>query len=157
MTTSRVHSRFSTDGTNAQTIIESAPQHMYPPPLHSRGATSSSLGSTWLGSRLGMERHPFQLAIEKQQSLSERNLPYLRHSWNRIDFLAVLSFWIMFGLAISGVENVPHRHLYIFRALSVLRVSRLLAVTSGTTVSDYNHSKFQFSLTILVQRRSCDP
>lgn len=102
--------------------------HAYPPG-HSMERSSSS----WVGTKLGFERHPFQLAIEKQQSLSEQNLPYLRHSWNRIDFVAVTSFWIMFGLCITGAETSPNRHLYIFRALSVLRVSRLLAVTTGTT------------------------
>lgn len=108
--------------------------HAYPPPMHSRDASSINIGSTWVGSKLGLHRHPFQLAIEAQQSLSERNLPYLRHSWNRIDFIAVVSFWIMFILAMIGVENTTARHIYIFRALSVLRIARLLAVTNGTTV-----------------------
>ncbi|KAG8944623.1 calcium channel protein [Tulasnella sp. 424] len=101
--------------------------HAYPP------GHSMERSSSWVGTKLGFERHPFQLAIEKQQSLSAQNLPYLRHSWNRIDFVAVTSFWIMFGLCITGMETTPNTHLYIFRALSVLRVARLLAVTSGTT------------------------
>ncbi|KAF8321114.1 hypothetical protein DL93DRAFT_1599778 [Clavulina sp. PMI_390] len=75
---------------------------------------------------------PFQLAIEKQRSLSEQGRPYLRHSWNRIDFVSIVSFWIMFILAILRVEDRPTLHLFIFRALSVLRISRLLAVTGGT-------------------------
>lgn len=112
----------------------SSKDQAYPPTMHSREATSINIGSTWIGSRLGVHRHPFQLAIEKQQTLSERNLPYLRHSWNRIDFIAVVAFWIMFILAMLGVENTPTRHIYIFRALSVLRIARLLAVTNGTTV-----------------------
>ncbi|KAF8752940.1 Ion transport protein [Rhizoctonia solani] len=36
-------------------------------------------------------------------------------------------------LAISGKENQPNMHLYVFRALSVLRTARLLAVTKGTS------------------------
>jgi hypothetical protein len=78
---------------------------------------------------------PFQLAVARQRILSEQSSTYLRHSWNRTDFVAVCSFWIMFGLAISGKENQPDAHIYVFRALSVLRTARLLAVTKGTSVS----------------------
>ncbi|KAG8883427.1 calcium channel protein [Tulasnella sp. 332] len=114
--------------------LSTTSSHAYPPSsVHSRDASSLNLGSTWIGTHLGVRRHPFQLAIAQQQILSERNLPYLRHSWNRIDFIAVVSFWIMFILAMVGVENTAARHIYIFRALSVLRVARLLAVTNGTT------------------------
>ena len=81
---------------------------------------------------------PFQLAIEKQRSLSRQGRPYLRHSWNRVDFVSIVCFWIMFILSITHVEATGSRHIYIFRALSVLRISRLLAVTSGTTVSSRN-------------------
>ncbi|CAE6501684.1 unnamed protein product [Rhizoctonia solani] len=76
---------------------------------------------------------PFQIAVARQRILSEQSSTYLRHSWNRTDFIAVCSFWVMFGLAISGKENQPHLHLYVFRALSVLRTARLLAVTKGTS------------------------
>lgn len=61
-------------------------------------------------------------------------MPYLRNSWNRIDFLSILCFWISFVLATGGVEKRSTLYIGIFRALSVLKVSRLLAVTSGTTV-----------------------
>lgn len=76
---------------------------------------------------------PFRLSVEKSQNTTQRNLPYLRHSWTRIDFVAVTSFWISFGLAVAGVERGEY-HIGIFRALSVLRTARLLAITSGTTV-----------------------
>ena len=75
---------------------------------------------------------PFQQAVEKQQSLAAQNRPYLRHSWHRVDFIAILAFWITFGLAVTGNEATASRHLYIFRALSILRTTRLLLVTSGT-------------------------
>ncbi len=78
---------------------------------------------------------PFQLAIEKQRSLSRQGRPYLRHSWNRVDFVSIVCFWVTFILAITRVEATDSRHIYIFRALSVLRVSRLLSMTSGTAVS----------------------
>lgn len=78
---------------------------------------------------------PFRLTVYTAQEHVSRNVPYLRHSWNRIDFIAILSFWITFALAQSGVERSFSEHIAVFRALSVLRTSRLLAVTNGTTVS----------------------
>ena len=77
---------------------------------------------------------PFRLSVESAHNTTQRNLPYLRHSWTRIDFVAVMSFWISFGLSMAGVEHGTY-HIGIFRALSVLRTARLLAITSGTTVS----------------------
>ena len=79
---------------------------------------------------------PFKLAIDQSHQSTRRNMPYLRQSWNRIDFLSILCFWISFALATAGVEKSPTLYVGIFRALSVLKVSRLLAVTSGTTVRD---------------------
>ena len=76
---------------------------------------------------------PFQKALEKQLSLSTQGRPYLRHSWHRVDMIAIIAFWITFVLAITKQEATPSRHLYIFRALSVLRAGRLLVITSGTT------------------------
>lgn len=61
-------------------------------------------------------------------------MPWLRHSWSRIDAVAILGFWVAFGLAEAGVER-GNSHVGVFRALSVLRTARLLTVTSGTTVS----------------------
>ncbi|KOS15414.1 cch1-calcium channel (alpha subunit) [Malassezia pachydermatis] len=57
---------------------------------------------------------------------------YLRHSWNRVDTLAILCYWIALGLQISGVDRTPLHHIYIFRGLSVLRCSRLLGLWEGT-------------------------
>ncbi|GAA6010255.1 hypothetical protein JCM11491_005413 [Sporobolomyces phaffii] len=71
---------------------------------------------------------PYVLAIHKQRMTYQQ--AFLRHSWNRIDAVAVFSFWISFVLALSGKE--ASENLWFFRALSVLRASRLLAVTSGT-------------------------
>lgn len=78
---------------------------------------------------------PFKLIIEQSHQSTRRNMPYLRQSWNRIDFLSILCFWISFALATGGIEK-GSTHIGIFRAISILKVSRLLAVTSGTTVSD---------------------
>ncbi|CUS06927.1 unnamed protein product [Tuber aestivum] len=57
---------------------------------------------------------------------------FLRHSFNRLDFVAVISYWISLWLCITGVE--AERHLYVFRMMSCLRILRLLGITSGTSV-----------------------
>ncbi|KAH9809533.1 calcium-channel protein cch1-like [Teratosphaeria destructans] len=57
---------------------------------------------------------------------------FLRHSFNRLDFVAVVSFWISFVLAVGGVES--RTHIYVFRMMSCLRILRLLGITSGTSV-----------------------
>ncbi|KAI0086810.1 Ion transport protein-domain-containing protein [Irpex rosettiformis] len=75
---------------------------------------------------------PFRLSVQRSHSAVQRNLPYLRHSWTRIDFIAIIGFWVCFILAIAGAERGTY-HIGIFRALSVLRTTRLLAITSGTT------------------------
>ncbi|KAI0740154.1 Ion transport protein-domain-containing protein [Earliella scabrosa] len=76
---------------------------------------------------------PFRLSVEDSRNQTQRNLPYLRHSWTRIDFIAIVSFWITFALASTGMERNPEFHIGVFRAMSVLRTARLLAITSGTT------------------------
>ncbi|KAF8122971.1 Ion transport protein-domain-containing protein [Boletus edulis] len=74
---------------------------------------------------------PFKLDIEMARSKLERNIPYLRQGWGRIDFLAVTGFWVSFALATAGLERGVH-HIGIYRALSVLRTARLLSITNGT-------------------------
>lgn len=75
---------------------------------------------------------PFQLSINNIRDKARRNVPYLRQSWTRIDFIAIVSFWIMFSLATAGVERGTY-HIGLFRAMSVIRTARLLSITSGTT------------------------
>lgn len=57
---------------------------------------------------------------------------FLRHSFNRLDFVAVVSYWISLYLCITGME--AEKHLYVFRMMSCLRILRLLGITSGTSV-----------------------
>lgn len=57
---------------------------------------------------------------------------FLRHGFNRLDFLAVISFWISFFLAVFWIA--PYHHIYVFKMLSCLRILRLLGLTSGTSV-----------------------
>jgi hypothetical protein len=75
---------------------------------------------------------PFQKAVARQHDVVAQNRPYLRHSWHRIDMLSIIMFWITFILAITKQESTAVRHLFIFRALSVLRTARLIVITSGT-------------------------
>lgn len=76
---------------------------------------------------------PFIRAVQAQQDQHlQHTRAYLRHSWNRVDFVAVCSFWLCFILAVTGVEG--NKHVYLFRALSTLRAARLLVITTGTTV-----------------------
>jgi hypothetical protein len=70
--------------------------------------------------------------VEEAQRLQLARRAFLRHSFNRLDLLAVLAYWIAFGLGNTSVEN--DYHLYIFRMISCLRILRLLALTHGTAV-----------------------
>jgi hypothetical protein len=99
-----------------------------------RDPKSTFLTNALRSDKPGTVSLPFKLIIEQSHRSTRRNMPYLRQSWNRIDFLSIMCFWISFGLATGGIERGP-LYIGIFRALSVLKVSRLLAVTSGTTVS----------------------
>ena len=69
----------------------------------------------------------------QQQRIRLARRAFLRHSFNRLDFLAVVSFWISCILKIVMLQ--PSRHIYIFQMLSCLRILRLLGLTSGTSVS----------------------
>lgn len=71
--------------------------------------------------------------FRQQQRIRLAHRAYLRHSFNRTDFLAVVSFWVAFLISVLGLES--KRHVYIFRMLSCLRIIRLLNLTSGTSVS----------------------
>lgn len=85
--------------------------------------------------------------IEEQQRYQLARRAFLRHGFNRLDFVAVVSFWISFVIGITGVEK--ERHLYVFRMLSCLRILRLLALTKGNAVSYHSYrckSKYSWSI-----------
>jgi len=90
---------------------------------------------------------PFRLSVIHAHDKTQRNVPYLRHSWSRIDFVAIVSFWVCFVLATMGLERGSH-HIGLFRAMSVVRTARLLTITSGTTVSLSRH--FYWCLSSLI-------
>ncbi|KAK8027129.1 calcium channel subunit cch1 [Apiospora marii] len=70
--------------------------------------------------------------VEEAQRMQLARRAFLRHGFNRLDFVAVVSFWITFALSITGLE-AEHR-IWIFRMLSCLRIVRLLALTNGTSI-----------------------
>ncbi|KAK2609041.1 calcium channel protein [Conoideocrella luteorostrata] len=70
--------------------------------------------------------------IEEQQRYQLARRAFLRHSFNRLDFVAVVSFWISVLLGVAGIESA-HR-IYVFKMLSCLRILRLLALTHGTAI-----------------------
>ncbi|ANZ77841.1 BA75_04956T0 [Komagataella pastoris] len=58
------------------------------------------------------------------------NRAYLRVSWNRIDFVSVLAFWISLFLSINRYDL--HNGIFIFRSLMCLKILRLVNLTHGT-------------------------
>ncbi|CAG8439201.1 10106_t:CDS:10 [Funneliformis caledonium] len=58
---------------------------------------------------------------------SAMNTAFLRHTFNRIDLFAVVSYWIDLLITLLGVN-----HFFLFKATSTLRSFRLLAITSGS-------------------------
>ncbi|BGP38716.1 calcium channel protein [Rhodotorula kratochvilovae] len=102
-------------------------------PAATAAATANSSASSTHSSRTGpspftSSTTPYALSIKRQRATYQQ--AFLRHSWNRIDAVAVVCFWISFALAQTGQE--AGENLWFFRALSVLRATRLLAVTAGT-------------------------
>ncbi|KAK4105989.1 hypothetical protein N658DRAFT_2916 [Parathielavia hyrcaniae] len=73
-----------------------------------------------------------QVSLEEQQRLHLARRAFLRHGFNRLDFVAVVAFWISFILGVTGVEN--KHSVYVFRMLSSLRIIRLLALTKGNII-----------------------
>lgn len=81
---------------------------------------------------------PFDFTLMKQQSMLRTTQPYLRHSWNRLDMVSIISFWVMFAIESLQRRSSPNSTLQspvtlTFKALSTLRAFRLLTLTKGTT------------------------
>ncbi|KAK5382203.1 calcium channel protein [Exophiala xenobiotica] len=67
-----------------------------------------------------------------QQKVRLARRAFLRHSFNRLDFVAVISYWISFAMQMTLVES--NTHVYVFNMLSCLRILRLLGLTAGTSI-----------------------
>lgn len=113
------------------------------PPQQRYGPSTLSRSVTWLHGD-GLPE-----TIEENQRFQLARRAFLRHGFNRLDFVAVVSFWISFTVSVTGVE-MDH-HLYVFRMLSSLRILRLLAITKGNAVSRCR-SSFRATLLTSVDR-----
>lgn len=111
-----------------QKSVKKPPQDLYGPSTLARSVT-------WLHGQQVPE------TMEDQQRFQLARRAFLRHGFNRLDFVSVVSFWISFVIGITGIEK--EHHLYIFRMLSCLRILRLLALTKGNAVSWVHATKEQ--------------
>ncbi|KAI8983763.1 Ion transport protein-domain-containing protein [Pilobolus umbonatus] len=60
---------------------------------------------------------------------------YLRHGWNRVDVVSILSYYVHFALLVTGQEIIgEHRRILVFKMLSSLVLLRLLNITDGNKV-----------------------
>ncbi|SPO30169.1 related to CCH1 - Calcium channel (alpha subunit) [Ustilago trichophora] len=125
---------YTSSYTKTQAYHTSVPgdQIQHPGRRLNQSETSMFLSESTVPSFWKNAKTPFAEAFEKQRVQAVHHA-FLRHSWNRVDFVAVVSFWVAFALALGGQESTNAHHIYIFRALSVLRCARLLTATSGTT------------------------
>lgn len=116
----------------ASTLPVSLIAYPVPSPAESLPATHAPSRLERLVRILRMVELPFQRSLLHERQIQLLGRPYLRHSWNRVDAVAILCFWTMLSLALTESETQNGLHLFIFRSLSILRASRLLLVTSGT-------------------------
>jgi hypothetical protein len=95
-----------------------------------QGPHQPSIIRTFTNAQMNAEPGPGDSRGQARVRLAHR--AYLRHSFNRTDFVAVVSFWIAFVLGLVDIKNSPV--ILVFRMLSCLRIIRLLNLTSGTSV-----------------------
>ncbi|KAF2842438.1 calcium channel-like protein subunit Cch1 [Patellaria atrata CBS 101060] len=116
-----------------QAVIQKAQSILAPERQPSVKRTDTTFGPSIIRTFTTNQIYPDISGDSRQQQRARlAHRAFLRHSFNRLDFLAVVSFWISFCISVFGVEH--SRHAYVFRMLSCLRILRLLSLTSGTTV-----------------------
>jgi hypothetical protein len=80
---------------------------------------------------LNLKKDALKQTMSFNVSTINNDLPipraYLRSSWNRVDFVSSVCFWINFFLGINR-SNVTY-HISLFRALDCLRILRLTTMT----------------------------
>lgn len=111
-------------------IIFQPERHKSVKPKHQFQMEPSAISRSFTTFTQGQQALP--RTFEEQQRFQLARRAFLRHSFNRFDFVAVVAFWITFILSILGLEG--RYHLNAFRMLSCLRILRLLALTNGTAV-----------------------
>ncbi|KAI9734913.1 MAG: calcium channel protein [Cirrosporium novae-zelandiae] len=104
------------------------------PSVKRTGSDIDTFQPTILTSFTGLQTEEEIIAdhSRRQQRMRLARRAFLRHSFNRLDFVAVVSYWIAFGLQISQIVGI--QRIYVFEMMSCLRIIRLLGITSGTSV-----------------------
>ncbi|KAJ7159975.1 hypothetical protein C8R43DRAFT_1233933 [Mycena crocata] len=78
-----------------------------PAPGSEKFSSTGNVGSTPATSSVGANDTlslPFRLSIAHTTTQTRRNAPYLRHSYSRIDAIAIVAFWVSFLLATEALE-----------------------------------------------------
>lgn len=75
--------------------------------------------------------HALTLLVQNEQPTHRVQRAFLRSSWNRVDFISVVCYWISLGVAAHDYDII--HQLFLFRFLACLRILRLLNLTHGTT------------------------
>ena len=99
-----------------------------------KNATSSEPQMSVLRTFTGLQSTGMWDDPLQRQRVRLAHRAFLRHSFNRLDFVAVVAFWISFVLSETGYDS--QYQTYVFHMLSCLRILRLLQVTNGTSVRD---------------------
>ncbi|CAO3642477.1 unnamed protein product [Cunninghamella blakesleeana] len=75
---------------------------------------------------------------DSEKDLLESNIhvskAFLRHSWNRVDFISILAFWIDFALVYTNQAFSDTKRITVFRMLSTIILMRLLNITKGNAI-----------------------
>ncbi|KAG0223145.1 calcium channel protein [Mortierella sp. GBA43] len=106
------------------------PEHLMSPTTRARATTILDFAvgrPTAITQRLPTYIEPL-IEFKPQFVESKAQLPFLRHTFNRIDLVAVMCFWVDVGIMVAGVQGI-----YVFKALSAMRTLRLLNITSGSS------------------------
>ncbi|WBW72677.1 plasma membrane calcium ion import channel Cch1 [Schizosaccharomyces osmophilus] len=69
--------------------------------------------------------YSFHSLVDSYKKGRPRDMSYMRHSWNRIDFVSIISIWVMLFSNDYGIYG-------LFAMLSSFRLTRLLNVTRRT-------------------------
>lgn len=92
---------------------------------------SSSLSEDANTSGIRTLTHLNTLMIQPPRIQKNFHRAYLRSSWSRIDFISIVCFWISLPLSINRYD--AKHQIFVFRALSCIRILRLCNLSTGTS------------------------
>ncbi|KAF7724875.1 calcium channel protein [Apophysomyces ossiformis] len=73
----------------------------------------------------------FSCYTPKENDEKQFPLAFLRHSWNRVDLISVVSYWIDFALLCTGQAIIGEtRRIMVFKMMSAIILLRLLNITN---------------------------